>query len=106
MSHPELGARSIIGDARNPKMQRLMNLKIKYRESFRPFAPVVLREKLQIILKYRYRFTLYVTDGSCKKKFKKKISKEESKFNGIKKLNIIRSEIPSAHVDYSQEFKQ
>ena len=98
-----LGARSIIGDARNPKMQRLMNLKIKYRESFRPFAPVVLREKITNYFEITDIDSPYMLlTAPVKKSLRKKISKEESKFNGIKKLNIIRSEIPAVtHVDYS-----
>jgi len=98
-----LGARSIIGDARNPKMQRLMNLKIKYRESFRPFAPVVLREKITNYFEIPDIDSPYMLlTAPVKKSLRKKISKKESKFDGIKKLNIIRSEIPAVtHVDYS-----
>jgi carbamoyltransferase len=97
-----LGSRSIIGDARSPKMQSVMNLKIKYRESFRPFAPSVLREKVQdyFDMDYDSKYMLLVADVRDDKKIA--MTDEQQKLFGIDKLNIPRSEIPAVtHVDYS-----
>lgn len=94
-----LGARSILGDPRSAKMQQIMNLKIKFRESFRPFAPSVLEEDafqyFEGAKKSPYMlFTYYVTD-----KYRKKINSTQE---GLKKLTEIRSDIPAVtHVDYS-----
>ena len=97
-----LGGRSIIGDARSPKMQSIMNLKIKYRESFRPFAPTVLREyvadwfELDVDSPYML-LVADVVDRRCRK-----MTKAEEELWGIYKLNVVRSEIPAVtHVDYS-----
>jgi len=98
-----LGTRSIIGDARSANMQKIMNLKIKYRESFRPFAPAVLREDLT---KY---FDMPDVDSPymlivapVQESLRKKITAEEEKLFGIEKLNIARSQLPAVtHVDYS-----
>lgn len=97
-----LGARSIIGDARSPTMQRLLNLKVKYRESFRPFAPSVLREDVAewFDLDEDSPYMLFVAD--VKAKHRVEMSEEELKLFGIDKLNIKRSSIPAVtHVDYS-----
>ncbi|MFZ9470659.1 MAG: carbamoyltransferase C-terminal domain-containing protein, partial [Rickettsiales bacterium] len=98
-----LGARSIIGDARSTKMQSIMNLKIKYRESFRPFAPAILREKVTEYFEIPdidSPYMLMVAD--VKKSRQKPMTKEQEKLFGIEKLNIPRSEIPAVtHVDYS-----
>ena len=70
MSHRVLGARSIIADARSPKMQRLLNLKVKYRESFRPFAPSVLSEDVKdwFNIDHRSPYMLFVADVSENKR--------------------------------------
>ncbi len=97
-----LGGRSIIGDARSTKMQSIMNLKIKYRESFRPFAPSVLREHVAdwFDLNEESPYMLIVAD--VKDSRRRSMTMEEEKLWGIEKLKIIRSEIPSVtHVDYS-----
>src|SRR3989339_1665178 len=97
-----LGARSIIGDARNSEMQKKMNLKIKYRESFRPFAPTVLAEKVSewFELDSESPYMLIVAD--VKKEKQREMTDEEKQLWGIEKLNIVRSEIPAVtHVDYS-----
>ncbi|HET6854488.1 MAG TPA: carbamoyltransferase [Pyrinomonadaceae bacterium] len=94
-----LGCRSIIGDARSPQMQSLMNLKIKYRESFRPFAPSVLREHVSewFELDADSPYMLLVADVALKKRLE--ITAEQQ---GFEKLKIKRSEIPAVtHVDYS-----
>jgi len=97
-----LGGRSILADPRSPTMQKLLNLKVKYRESFRPFAPSVLREDVSewFDLKSDSPYMLIVADVA-KSKQRKMTTEEESLF-GIEKLNILRSSIPSVtHVDYS-----
>jgi carbamoyltransferase len=97
-----LGARSIIGDARSAAMQSVMNLKIKYRESFRPFAPSVLREHVSdwFELDYESPYMMLVADVVPRRR--REMSEEEKGLFGISKLNIKRSEIPAVtHVDYS-----
>jgi len=97
-----LGARSILGDPRNPEMQKNLNLKVKYRESFRPFAPSVLKEDLSkwFNLNIDSPYMLFVS--SVSKNIKKEMTIEEKNLFGIDKLNIKRSEIPAVtHVDYS-----
>jgi carbamoyltransferase len=97
-----LGGRSIIGDARSPKMQSVMNLKIKYRESFRPFAPSVLREHVAdwFEMDIDSPYMLLVADVAEKRL--RKMTAEDEKLWGIDKLNVVRSEIPAVtHVDYS-----
>ena len=97
-----LGARSIIGDPRNTTMQKTMNLKIKYRESFRPFAPSVLAEGLSewFELDCDSPYMLLVAPVSPSKCYP--MSEAEQKLFGIDKLNVVRSEIPSVtHIDYS-----
>jgi len=97
-----LGCRSIIGDARSSEMQSVMNLKIKYRESFRPFAPSVLREQVAdwFELNADSPYMLLVADVAESQR--KKMTAEEEVLWGIDKLNVKRSEIPAVtHVDYS-----
>jgi carbamoyltransferase len=97
-----LGARSIIGDARNPKMQSVMNLKIKYRESFRPFAPSVLRERVSdyFALDTDSPYMLLVAPVLEKRRIP--LTEQQRSLWGIELLNVPRSDIPAAtHVDYS-----
>ncbi len=97
-----LGSRSILGDPRSDKMQRNLNLKVKYRESFRPFAPSVLREDLSnwFDINADSPYMLLVANINPEKKIE--MSDEQKKLFGIEKLNVKRSEIPAVtHVDYS-----
>jgi len=97
-----LGARSIIGDPRSPSMQKNLNLKIKYRESFRPFAPSVMREDLSdwFEMDCDSPYMLFVSDVAPNKR--RTMTKDEKALFGINKLNVKRSEIPAVtHVDYS-----
>ena len=97
-----LGARSILGDPRSPAMQKNLNLKVKYRESFRPFAPAVLREDVGqwFELDSDSPYMLIVADVRADKR--RTMSAEERALFGIEKLNVARSEIPAVtHVDYS-----
>ena len=97
-----LGGRSIIGDARSPQMQSVMNLKIKYRESFRPFAPSVLREEVSkwFDLETDSPYMLLVADVGAQHRHQ--MTAAEEALWGIDKLNLKRSEIPAVtHVDYS-----
>lgn len=97
-----LGARTIIGDPRSPKMQEQMNLKIKFRESFRPFAPSVIKEKTKDYFDIDCESPYMLLVAPVKKELRKQMSKEEEKLFGISKLNIARSTIPAVtHVDYS-----
>src|SRR6266446_576492 len=97
-----LGARSILGDARSPQMQRQLNLKVKFRESFRPFAPSVLREDVEgwFDLAEDSPYMLIVADVAPGRRHA--MSEAEAALFGIDKLNVARSEIPAVtHVDYS-----
>ena len=97
-----LGGRSIIADPRSEKMQKNLNLKVKYRESFRPFAPSVLKEDISewFNMSVESPYMLLVSDIKTEKKIE--MTKEQEKLFGIDKLNIKRSEIPAVtHVDYS-----
>jgi carbamoyltransferase len=97
-----LGARSIIGDARSPKMQEIMNLKIKFRESFRPFAPSVILERMPdyFELEAPSPYMLLVADVGREKR--RSLTEDEKKKMGMERLKIIRSEIPAVtHVDNS-----
>jgi carbamoyltransferase len=98
-----LGARSIIGDARSSKMQSIMNLKIKYRESFRPFAPAILRERLTDYFEIDDVDSPYMLMVAPVQELKRKpMTANQEKLFGIEKLNIARSEIPAVtHIDYS-----
>jgi carbamoyltransferase len=97
-----LGGRSVLGDARSPSMQSVLNLKVKYRESFRPFAPAVLREDVAdwFELDEDSPYMLLVAD--VVKSRRKAMTPEEQALFGIAKLNVPRSDIPAVtHVDYS-----
>lgn len=97
-----LGARSILGDPRSPSMQRILNLKVKYRESFRPFAPSVLREDVAewFELDTDSPYMLLVADVLESRR--KPMRESEQALFGIDKLNVPKSEIPAVtHVDYS-----
>jgi carbamoyltransferase len=97
-----LGNRSILGDPRSPTMQKTLNLKIKYRESFRPFAPSVLRERVQdwFDIDYDSPYMLLVADVVQDRR--RTMTAQEEQLFGIDKLNVPRSEIPAVtHVDYS-----
>ncbi len=97
-----LGGRSILGDPRSNKMQKNLNLKVKYRESFRPFAPSVLREDLfeWFDMNVDSPYMLLVANINPNKKIE--MTSEQKKLFGIEKLNVKRSEIPAVtHVDYS-----
>jgi carbamoyltransferase len=97
-----LGGRSILGDPRSEKMQKNLNLKVKYRESFRPFAPSILKEDLSnwFNLNVDSPYMLLVAEIKSNKKIE--MTEEQKQLFGIDKLNIKRSEIPAVtHVDYS-----
>ena len=97
-----LGGRSILGDARSPKMQSMLNLKVKFRESFRPFAPSVLREHVceWFELDQDSPYMLLVAD--VRESHRRLMTEGEQKLFGIEKLNVPRSDIPAVtHVDYS-----
>jgi carbamoyltransferase len=97
-----LGNRSILGDPRSPTMQKTLNLKVKYRESFRPFAPSVLRERAAdwFDLDADSPYMLLVADVAKHRCVP--MSPEQAQLFGIDKLNVPRSEIPAVtHVDYS-----
>ncbi|MEQ1574347.1 MAG: carbamoyltransferase [Vicinamibacterales bacterium] len=97
-----LGGRSIIGDPRSPRMQSVMNLKIKFRESFRPFAPSVLREHVHewFELDCESPYMLLVAD--VHRSHRRAMTDSEQQLWGIEKLNVPRSDIPAVtHIDYS-----
>ncbi len=97
-----LGARSIIGDPRSTEMQSVMNLKIKYRESFRPFAPSILAEHASEYFQLEADSPYMMFVAPIKEKFRINMTDEQEKLFGIEKLNVPRSTIPAVtHVDYS-----
>jgi len=97
-----LGNRSIIGDARSPKMQELMNLKTKFRESFRPFAPSVIKERATDYFEIDRESPYMLLVAPVKKGICRKMSDQEQKRFGLDKLHVVRSNIPAVtHVDYS-----
>ena len=97
-----LGARSILADPRSEKMQKELNLKIKFRESFRPFAPSVLREDVKEWFEIDYDSPYMLLVSDVKKEKQITMSEKDNKLFGIDKLNIKRSSIPAiTHVDYS-----
>jgi len=97
-----LGGRSIIGDPRNPEMQSKMNLKIKFRESFRPFAPSVLAERAQDYFDLDTESPYMLLVAPIREELRKQLTDEEQKLFGIDKLNVPRSDLPAiTHVDYS-----
>ncbi|MBU1096123.1 MAG: carbamoyltransferase [Bacteroidetes bacterium] len=97
-----LGARTIIGDARSSKMQSIMNLKIKFRESFRPFAPSVIEEKISDYFEIDRPSPYMLLVADVKKERQKQMTGDQEKYFGIEKLNVVRSDIPAVtHIDYS-----
>ena len=97
-----LGGRSILGDPRSEKMQKILNLKVKYRESFRPFAPSVLREDVSEWFEADYDSPYMLLVDDVRKNKRIDMTKEEESLFGIDKLNVKRSSIPAVtHVDYS-----
>jgi carbamoyltransferase len=97
-----LGARSIIGDARSSEMQEIMNLKIKFRESFRPFAPSVLKEKATDFFEMDKESPYMLLVAPVKEDIRKAMTSREQDLFGLDKLHVVRSSIPAVtHVDYS-----
>ena len=97
-----LGARSILGDPRSETMQKNLNLKVKYRESFRPFAPSVLREDVKNWFELDDDSPYMLLVANVNSKIKNNMTEEQKKLFGIEKLNVKRSKIPAVtHVDYS-----
>lgn len=97
-----LGNRSIIGDARSPKMQAQMNIKIKFREGFRPFAPSVLRERVHEYFEMNCDSPYMLLVAPVKKERQIPMTKEQRGLWGISQLNVVRSDIPAiTHIDYS-----
>ena len=97
-----LGNRSIIGDPRSPEMQKKMNLKIKFRESFRPFAPSVLAENVKDWFEIDHESPYMLLVAEVKKEKQRKMTTAEENLWGIDQLNVVRSEIPAiTHIDYS-----
>jgi carbamoyltransferase len=97
-----LGGRSIIADPRSSEMQKQLNLKVKYRESFRPFAPSVLSEEVGDWFEESVSSPYMLLVSDIKKNKRRLLTSEENKLFGIKKLNVPRSSVPAiTHVDYS-----
>lgn len=97
-----LGGRSILGDPRSPAMQKILNLKVKYRESFRPFAPAVLREDVADWFELDADSPYMLLVAGVKESRRRTMTAEEQALFGIDKLNVARSDIPAVtHVDYS-----
>jgi len=97
-----LGSRSIIGDPRNTKMQSVMNLKIKYRESFRPFAPIVCADRVSDYFKHEGKSPYMLIVAPVKDEIRLPMTDEQKKLVGFEQLNVPRSELPAiTHVDYS-----
>ena len=97
-----LGGRSIIADPRSPSMQKQLNLKVKYRESFRPFAPSVLREDVSEWFEHDTDSPYMLLVADVKEDKRRAMNKEEEALFGIDKLNVPRSSVPAiTHVDYS-----
>ena len=97
-----LGSRSILGDPRNEEMQTTMNLKIKYRESFRPFAPIILDDEVNNFFEHEGSSPYMLIVADIKKELRKELDDKQKKLFGIDKLKIPRSTLPAiTHVDYS-----
>ncbi len=97
-----LGNRSILADPRSRNMQRLLNMKIKYRESFRPFAPAVLEEKAADYFELEIESPYMLLVADMQDSHRRSLSAEEGALFGIDKLNAVRSDVPAiTHVDYS-----
>ena len=101
-----LGGRSILGNPKSPDMQKNLNLKIKYRESFRPFAPAVLSEDKNEWFEIDIESPYMLLVSQINKKIKKEMTEDQKKLFGIEKLKVLRSEIPAVtHVDYSSRIQ-
>jgi carbamoyltransferase len=97
-----LGARSILGDPRSPRMQALMNLKIKFREGFRPFAPSVLRERVSEFFELDRESPYMLLVAPVQRALRIPMTSEQERLWGIDKLNVPRSAVPAVtHIDYS-----
>jgi carbamoyltransferase len=97
-----LGGRTIIGDSRSPETQKVINLKIKYRESFRPFAPSIRVENISDYFDIDRPSPYMLLVANVKKEKQLQMTNDQENFFGLEKLNIPRSEIPAVtHVDYS-----
>jgi len=97
-----LGARSIIGDARSSEMQKTMNLKIKYRESFRPFAPSIIAEHVSDYFEIDRASPYMLLVANIREEKQISMTEEQKSYFGLEKLNVVRSEVPAiTHVDYS-----
>jgi carbamoyltransferase len=97
-----LGARSILGDPRSPSMQKTLNLRVKYRESFRPFAPSVLFEDAHKYFDLNCESPYMLLVADVREEHRIAMTEEQRKLFGIDKLNVPRSDIPAVtHVDYS-----
>jgi carbamoyltransferase len=97
-----LGNRSILADPRDPRMQKKLNLKVKYRESFRPFAPSVLREHVSDWFDIDVDSPYMLMVAPVRERHRREMTREEQQLFGIDKLNVPRSSIPAVtHVDYS-----
>lgn len=97
-----LGGRSILADARSPTMQSVLNLKVKYRESFRPFAPSILRDDIAEWFELDGDSPYMLLVAHVLKQRRRQMSEQEQTLFGIEKLNVLRSDIPAVtHVDYS-----
>jgi len=97
-----LGARTIIGDARSPEMQKKMNLKIKYRESFRPFAPSIRAENISEYFEIDRESPYMLLVADVRKNKRIEMSDDQKSYFGLDKLNVVRSDVPAiTHVDYS-----
>ena len=97
-----LGSRTIIGDARSSDMQKTMNLKIKFRESFRPFAPSIRAENISDYFEIDRESPYMLLVANVQKDKQVKMSEEQNSYFGLEKLNVVRSEVPAVtHVDYS-----
>jgi len=97
-----LGGRSILGDARSARMQSVMNLKIKYRESFRPFAPAVLAERVGDYFEHEGESPYMLIVAPVRAHLRIPLTPEQERQFGVEKLKLKRSELPAiTHVDYS-----
>ena len=101
-----LGSRSILADARKAEMQRILNIKIKFRESFRPFAPSVLLEDAPDYFEIDRESPYMLLTAPVRREKRRKLSPEEEQYQGLDKLKPIRSEIPAVtHIDYSSRLQ-
>jgi len=101
-----LGARSILGDPRSPRMQAQMNLKIKFREGFRPFAPSVLRDRANVYFELNCDSPYMLLVAPVRQERQIPMTEEQRRLWGIEQLNVVRSDIPAVtHIDYSARFQ-